>query len=81
MQKASIGTIKFFDPANKRGMIAPQMIELDKSQSKDLPSDLYFEVSDAEASHLQVGQLVQFAVEDTDIGKVAKNVTVLSEQG
>jgi cold shock CspA family protein len=81
MQKVWIGTIKFFDRANRRGMIAPEKIEPTKSKSIDLPSELYFEVGINEALRLQVGQLVQFvAEEDRDIGLVAKNVTVLSEQ-
>ena len=72
MPKAGIGTIKLFDLARKRGVIAPQ--------SKEQSDDLYFEASDAEASRLRKGQLVQFVVEETDTGPEAKNVTVLSSK-
>lgn len=76
MLKAGIGTIKWFDRENKRGVIAP----LETGRKESPTDDLYFEVGDAEALLLKVGQLVQFVVAtDSPAGPEAKEVTVLSQ--
>lgn len=64
-----IGTIKYL--ARKRGVIAPR----EPTSGSEKWGDLYFEVSDDQASRLRQGQLVQFVVEDEE----AKEVKVLSD--
>jgi cold shock CspA family protein len=80
MSEVGIGTIKLFNLTNKRGVIAPQTVTPKPGQSKGQSGDLYFEVSNDEASRLREGQLVQFVLEDTDIGPEAKHVKVLSDR-
>jgi len=77
MSQVGIGTIKLFDPKNKRGVITPQEIKAKQSAS----GDLYFEAGDADAAQLRVGQLVQFVVDTTASGAPrAIDVAVLSQQ-
>ncbi len=71
-----IGTIKYFDKTKKRGMIAR---ESEKSATS-AASEIYFEVGDNEARNLREGQLVQFIMEQTDLGPEAKQIKVLSEK-
>lgn len=78
MSQVGIGTIKLLK--NQRGVISPQGVMSKQGSSKEQSGDLYFRVSNDEASQLREGQLVQFVVEDTDIGPEAKQVTVLSSK-
>jgi cold shock CspA family protein len=72
-----IGTIKYFDRTNKRGMIAREAAAKSAESSAD---ELYFEVDDSEARKLHEGQLVQFVMEQTDLGPEAKQIEVLSDK-
>lgn len=74
-KQAGVGTIKRFDPAKGRGVIAPQ----DVARARGLPEDLYFEVDPDKVVELRVGQLVQFVVEGSGRDAEAREVTVLSE--
>ncbi len=77
MSQVGIGTIKLFDPKNKRGVITPQEIKAKQSGS----GDLYFELGDTDTERLREGQLVQFVIDTTASGGPrAKDVAVLSEQ-
>ncbi len=73
-----IGTIKYFDRAKKRGMIARESAT--ESTAKSATSDLYFEVDDSKALKLREGQLVQFVMQETELGPEATQIEVLSEQ-
>jgi cold shock CspA family protein len=70
-----IGTIKYFDRAKKRGMIARE------SAAQSKANELYFEVEDdSKALKLHEGQLVQFVMQETDLGLEATEIEVLSDK-
>jgi cold shock CspA family protein len=73
--KVGIGSIKLFDPETKRGVISQKDIGSEQKEAEDL----YFEVGNEESLQLRVGQLVQFVIADSEIGKQATDITVLSE--
>jgi cold shock CspA family protein len=77
MPEAGIGTIAWFDRGKKRGVIAREGAGAKQGSA----GELYFECSDAEAMQLKEGQRVQFVVEENaNLGRMAKNVTVLSQK-
>jgi cold shock CspA family protein len=73
--KVGIGSIKLFDPETKRGVISMRDIGSEQKEAEDL----YFEVGNEESLQLHEGQLVQFIIADSEIGKQATDITVLSE--
>lgn len=75
MADVGLGTIKLFDAAKKRGVVSQS-----DAAKRSGPSDVYFEADDDEARRLRVGQLVQFVMEDTPIGTVAKHISVLRDK-
>ncbi len=73
-----IGMIKYFDRARKRGMITREPMTQGKPDNK--PNELYFEVDDNKALKLREGQLVQFVMQETELGPEATQIEVLSEK-
>ncbi|HEY4722644.1 MAG TPA: hypothetical protein VII92_12400 [Anaerolineae bacterium] len=79
-EKVGIGVVKLFDSRNRRGVISQQPQPEQAATKGGRPNDVYFEVTDTEALRLREGQLVQFVMKETDMGLVAKDVTVLSDR-